>query len=70
MSIDVKEFREKSVAELSKELRENREELLKARLGAQTGQLEKPHLLKALRRDIARLETLLTEKRRAESASA
>jgi large subunit ribosomal protein L29 len=65
MAFDVKELRENSLAELEKQLRETREELLKARLNKQTGQLERPHLLKEFRRDIARLETLITAKRAA-----
>lgn len=70
MPKDTKDLRENSAAELSKKLREAREELLQTRLSKQTGQLEKPHLLKELRRDIARYETLLTEKRRLEAVSA
>lgn len=70
MSIDVKESRENSRAELEKKLRETREELLQSRLHKQTGQLEKPHLLRELRRDGARLQTLINEKRRAEAVSA
>jgi len=70
MPVDVKTYRENSRAELEKQLREAREELLRTRLNKQTGQLEKPHLLKELRRDIARLETLIHEKRRSEAASA
>ena len=69
MALDVTELRENSLAELEKQLRDTREELLKTRLSKQTGQLEKPHLLKEFRRDIARLETLITEKKRAAAAS-
>lgn len=70
MPVDVKEHRENSRAELEKSLRETRQELLQSRLNKQTGQLERPHLLKELRRDIARLQTLINEKRRAEAVSA
>lgn len=70
MPVDVKQTRENSRAELEKALRETREELLQSRLHKQTGQLERPHLLKELRRDIARLQTLINEKRRAEAVSA
>lgn len=65
MAIDVKELRENSLTELEKQLRETREELLQSRLKKLTGQLEKPHLLKAYRRDIARLETLISAKKSA-----
>jgi large subunit ribosomal protein L29 len=52
-----KEIRELSPAELETKLREIREQLLQLRLRKQTGQIEKPHLLRAYRKDIARLET-------------
>ncbi len=68
MAQDVKALRENSLAELEKQLREIREDLLKARLNKQTGQLDRPHLLKEYRRDIARLETLITEKKRTAAA--
>ena len=69
MPSDVKDLRENSLAELEKQLRETREELLKSRLSKQTGQLERPHLLKEHRREIARLETIITEKKRAAAVS-
>ncbi len=57
-----KEIRELSVSEISTKLRETRELLLQLRLRKQTGQVEKPHLLRTYRKDIARLETVLTMK--------
>jgi len=63
MAINIKESRENSIVELEKTLRDRREALLKARLGKQTGQLEKPHLLREYRRDIACISTLITEKK-------
>lgn len=62
MAKNTKELKELSMAELDKKLRDNRDELLKARLSKQTGQLEKPHLLKQLRRDIARIQTYKHQK--------
>lgn len=56
------EIREYSQNELEKKLRDSRSELLNLRLRKQTGQVEKPHLIRALRRDIARLETVLRQK--------
>ncbi len=56
------EIREFSLNELEKKLRDSRSELLNLRLRKQTGQVEKPHLIRALRRDIARLETILRQK--------
>lgn len=58
-----KEIRELSVEEISIKLRETRELLLQLRLRKQTGQVEKPHLFRLYRKDIARLETVLTSKR-------
>ena len=48
---------------MEKKLRDNRSELLNLRLRKQTGQVEKPHLIRAIRRDIARLETTLRQKK-------
>jgi len=57
-----KEARDLSVAEINVKLNETREKLLGLRLRKQTGQVEKTHELRALRKDIARLETIKTEK--------
>ncbi|KAF0093836.1 MAG: large subunit ribosomal protein L29 [Puniceicoccaceae bacterium 5H] len=64
MALETKELREHPVAELEKQLRDLQEKLLKARLDKLTGQLEKTHLLKEYRRDIARLLTVINEKNR------
>lgn len=56
-----KDLKELSVAELNKKLRETREELLNLRLRKQTGQVEKPHELRELRKLIARIQTLIKE---------
>jgi large subunit ribosomal protein L29 len=57
-----KEIRDLSPDEISTKLREVRAELLQLRLKKNTGQVEKPHLLRVLRKDIARLETIRTQK--------
>jgi large subunit ribosomal protein L29 len=57
-----KEIRDLSPAEISAKLRELRESLLQSRLRKQTGQVEKTHELRSLRKDIARLETVLHQK--------
>ena len=41
------------------------EELMKLRFKAASSQIDKPHLIKDLRRKVARLETLLSAKRQA-----
>ena len=58
-----KEIREFAPAEITTKLREVREQLLQLRLRKQTGQVEKTHELRSLRKTIARLETVLTEKK-------
>jgi len=58
-----KEIRALSADEIGLKLREIREQLLQLRLRKQTGQVEKTHELRTLRKDIARLETVATEKR-------
>jgi large subunit ribosomal protein L29 len=51
-------------------LRETREQLLQLRLRKQTGQIEKPHLLHAYRKDMARLETILHAKKQTPAPAA
>jgi large subunit ribosomal protein L29 len=57
-----KEIRDLSPSEITTKLREIRESLLQSRLRKQTGQVEKTHELRTLRKDIARLETILRQK--------
>jgi len=64
-----KDIRELSVAEIEKKIRDSRAELVQLRLRKQTGQVEKPHLLREIRRDLARLQTILNEKKGAEAAA-
>jgi large subunit ribosomal protein L29 len=63
-----KEVRDLSVAEINVKLNETRDQLLQLRLKKQTGQVEKTHLLRSLRKDIARLETIKTEKNKTAAA--
>jgi len=65
-----KEIRELSPTEITAKLRDSRDQLLQMRLRKQTGQLEKTHELRALRKTIARLETILNEKSRTPAAAA
>lgn len=57
-----KDIREMSEGEIEKKLRESREEQVNLRMRKQTGQVEQPHRFQELRREIARLETILREK--------
>jgi len=58
-----KEIRDLSAGEIETKLRDIREQLVQLRLKKSTGQVEKPHLLRAYRKDIARLETILNQKK-------
>ena len=58
-----KDIRDLSPAEISTKVRETREQLLQLKLRKQTGQVEKTHELRTLRKDIARLETIANEKK-------
>ena len=60
--MDVKEMRARSVDDLNKELLRLLESRFKLRLQKATGQLGQTHLIKAQRRDIARVKTILKEK--------
>lgn len=61
--MNTKDIREMSEAEIEKKLRETRDSQVKLRMKKQTGQVEHPHEFTQLRRDIARLETILTQKK-------
>ena len=58
-----KEIRELSPAEITTKLRETREKLIQLRLRKHSGQVEKTHELRVLRKDIARFETVLNQKK-------
>ena len=58
-----KEIRDLAPSEITTKLRETREQLLQLRMRKQTGQVEKTHELRTLRKDIARLETIANEKK-------
>jgi large subunit ribosomal protein L29 len=57
-----KEISEMSTEELQTKKRDMRQEGLHLRLQQQSGQLEQPSRLRLLRRDVARIETILTER--------
>ena len=58
------ELRQKSVNELNDELGNLLREQFNLRMQKGTGQLSKPSLFKVVRRDIARVNTVLNEKRK------
>ncbi len=62
MLLKTKDLREKSVTELQEELSSLKEQLFKAKMQLSSRQLENSSLLGTLRKSIARIQTLLTEK--------
>ena len=61
----IADFKELTIKELEARKSELRHEAFNLRVQQQGGQLEKPHLLRSIRRDAARIETVLAEKRNA-----
>lgn len=64
-----KEIRELTEAEAQSKLRDLRQELFNLRLQQQTARLERPSRIREVRRDMARIETVLRE-RQLQTASA
>jgi large subunit ribosomal protein L29 len=58
----MKEITELSTDELLTKRRDLRQESLHLRLQQQSGQLEQPSRLRLLRRDVARIETVLSQR--------
>lgn len=62
----IKDLRNLNKEELTAKGKGLREELFKLNQGRYTGHVEKPHLFKIIRKDIARIETLIRETSRGE----
>jgi large subunit ribosomal protein L29 len=60
----IKEIQELTVDELLTRKRDLRQESLHLRLQQQSGQLEQPSRLRLLRREVARVETVLAQRSR------
>jgi large subunit ribosomal protein L29 len=56
------ELKDKSVEDLNNELKGLLREQFNLRMQKGTGQLAQPHLVKQVRRDIARVKTILNQK--------
>ncbi|ASG65272.1 50S ribosomal protein L29 [Idiomarina sp. X4] len=56
------ELKEKTVEQLQEELLNLRREQFNLRMQAATGQLNQTHMMKQVRRNIARVKTILNEK--------
>ncbi|RDH85011.1 MAG: 50S ribosomal protein L29 [endosymbiont of Galathealinum brachiosum] len=63
-----KELREKDEAGLKEEILNIRKEQFNLRMQQGAGEMSKPHLFKNARRDIARVKTILAEKKQAGKA--
>lgn len=64
MHMKAKELRDLSAEELDQRLAELKEELFNLRFQLATGQLENPMRVRAIRKDIARVKTVITERTR------
>ena len=58
----IQEIQELTPKELLTRKREFKEEIFNLRMQQQSSQLEKPHLIRVARRNIARVETVLSRK--------
>lgn len=61
------ELREKSVDELQAQLQELYKDQFNNRMQNATGQLGQVHLLRAVKKDIVRIKTIITEKQKSEA---
>lgn len=57
-----KDIRELSIEELTKKISECKEELFNLRFSQATGNLEKPSRIKDLRKQVARMKTIIRER--------
>ncbi|MDF9867556.1 large subunit ribosomal protein L29 [Bacilli bacterium PM5-3] len=58
----IEEIREKTVSELNDKVLELKKELFELRFQQATGQLERPSQLREVKKTIARIKTVITEK--------
>jgi large subunit ribosomal protein L29 len=64
-----KELRDRSDDELRKSLSDLEEQLFKLRFQKSTGQIENPQKIREVRKDIARVQTVMNERLNEEKAS-
>lgn len=58
----IAEIRKLTTEDLNKKLEENKKELFNLKFAASTGNLEKPHRIKELRHEVARIKTVIRER--------
>ena len=59
----MKEFQNLTTEEINKKIKDEKEELLKLRMKQATGTLENPARIPELRKDVARLKTILNSRK-------
>ena len=59
----MKEFQNLTTEEINKKIKDAKEELLKLRMKQATGPLENPARIPELRKDVARLKTILNSRK-------
>ena len=59
----VKEIRDLTTEEIISKIAESKEEIFNLRMQQATGNLEKPSRIKELRKDVARMKTILAERK-------
>ena len=65
----INEIRELTLKELQSRKHELRQELFNLRIQQQSSQLERPHMLRDIRKDLARIESVITTKRKTATAA-
>ncbi len=65
----VNELRKLTTAEITKKIKESKEELFNLRFQQATGNLEKPSRMKELRHEVARMKTILRERELSEEVN-
>ena len=60
--MDAKKIRDLSTEEIIKKIEENKEELFNLRFAHATGNLEKPSRINELRKEVARMKTIIRER--------
>ena len=60
--IKMTEIRKLTTQELNKKLEENKKELFNLKFASATGTLEKPHRIKELRHEVAKIKTVIRER--------
>ena len=60
--MDAKKIRDLSTEEIIKKIEDNNEELFNLRFAQATGNLEKPSRISELRKEVARMKTIIRER--------